>query len=59
MQKIKIGKEGWLEEGRQEERVEIALRMLETGNMGDEIICQLSGISRSELDKLKLKRKRA
>ena len=59
MNKLKIGREGWLEEGRQEgrqegiaeERHEVALRMLEDG-MSIAAICRITKLSRSAVNKL-------
>ena len=65
--KIKLGREGWLEEGivkgRQEgeqrgivkERSEIAQRMLADG-MDVEIICRITGLTRREVGRLAKKR---
>ena len=63
MQKIKLGKEGWLEEGlqkglqegRQEERAEVARRMLEDGAEAD-FILRMTGLTRKQLAQLRKKR---
>ena len=61
--KIKLGREGWLEEGivkgrqegRQEGIVEIARRMLADG-MDVDAICRITGLTRREVSKLAKKR---
>ena len=53
--KLKIGREGWLEEGEQagilKERQEVALRMLEKGMSVTEI-CSITKLSRNAVNKL-------
>ena len=55
MNKLKIGREGWLEEGEQagilKERQEVALRMLEKGMSVTEI-CSITKLSRNTVNKL-------
>ena len=55
MNRLKIGREGWLEEGRQEGRQEgveaVALRMLEKG-MSIAEICSITKLSRSVVNRL-------
>ena len=59
MNQLKIGREGWLEEGRQEgeqagiikERQEVALRMLEKG-MSIAEICSITKLSRNAVNRL-------
>ena len=61
MNKLKIGREGWLEEGeqagiikgRQEGIEEIALRMLEKG-ISIEEICRITKLSRNAVNRLEL-----
>ena len=59
MERIKLGQEGWLEEGRQEGRQEmseeIALHMLKDG-MDIETICRITKLSRSTVNKLEQER---
>lgn len=67
MRTVKIGQEGWLEqgfkkglaegkaEGKAEGMAEVALRMLAEG-MSIEVICRTTGLKRSDLTKLKQKR---
>ncbi len=67
MRTIKIGQEGWLEQGfkkglaegeakgKAEGKAEVALRMLEEG-MSVEVVCRTTGLKRSDLTKLKRKR---
>lgn len=67
MRTVKIGQEGWLEqgfkkgltegkaEGKAEGLAEVALSMLEEG-MSVEVICRTTGLKRSDLTKLKRKR---
>ena len=67
MQKIKLGKEGWLEEGLQkglqkglqeglqEGRAEVARRMLEDGAEAD-FILRMTGLTRKQLAQLRKKR---
>lgn len=65
MERIKLGQEGWLEEGltkgrqegRQESVEEIALRMLEDG-MDIEVICRITKLNRSTINKLGMRRKK-
>ena len=55
MNKLKIGREGWFEEGRQEGRQEgieaVALRMLEDG-MSIAAICRVTKLSRNAVNRL-------
>ncbi len=55
MNRLKIGREGWLEEGMQEGilkgRQEVALRMLEEG-MSVAAICRITKLSRNAVSKL-------
>ncbi len=55
MNQLKIGREGWLEEGEQagvfKERHEVALRMLEDG-MSIAAICRITKLSRSVVNRL-------
>ena len=55
MNRLKIGREGWLEEGRQEGRQEgveaVALRMLEDG-MSIAEICRITKLSRSVVNRI-------
>ena len=51
MKRLKIGREGWLEEGEQKKCEEIALRMLEDG-MDIKSICRITKLSRSKVSKL-------
>ena len=55
MNKLKIGREGWLEEGiikgEQRKCEEIALRMLEDG-MSVAAICRITKLSRNAVSKL-------
>ena len=53
MKRLKIGREGWLEEGEQKKCEDIALRMLEDG-MDIEAICRITKLSRSKVSKLEL-----
>ena len=66
MHTVKLGREGWLEqgfkkgmaegrtEGVNEGRSEVALRMIEEG-MSLEIVCRMTGLGRSELTRLQRK----
>ncbi len=55
MNRLKIGREGWLEEGiikgEQQKCKEIALRMLENG-MSVAEICRITNLSRNAVNKL-------
>ena len=51
MNKLKIGREGWLEEGRQEGIEAVALRMLKKGMSVTEI-CSITKLSRSAVNRL-------
>lgn len=55
MRTVKIGQEGWLEQGFKKGLAEVALRMLEEG-MSVEVICRTTGLKRSDLTRLKQKR---
>ena len=50
MKKIKIGREGWVEEGRQEGIKEVALRMIEK-DMSVEEICSITKLSHSAVNR--------
>ena len=56
MERIKLGREGWLEEGIEkgiEQGLEqVALRLLEKG-IGVAEICEITKLSRSKINKLK------
>ena len=51
MNRLKIGRKGWLEEGRQEGVEAVALRMLEDG-MSITVVCRLTKLSRSVVNRL-------
>ena len=55
MNQLKIGREGWFEEGEQagiiKERQEVALRMLEDG-MSVTAVCRITKLSRSVVNRL-------
>ena len=55
MNKLKIGREGWFEEGEQagiiKERQKVALRMLEDG-MSIAAICRITKLSRNAVSRL-------
>lgn len=53
MNKLKIGREGWLEEGRQEGIEAVALRMLKKGMSVTEI-CSITKLSRNAVSRLEL-----
>ena len=61
MERIKLGREGWLEEGMEKgiEKglVEVALRLLEKG-VSIEEVCDVTKLSRSKVIKLAKKQKR-
>ena len=61
MNRLKIGREGWLEEGEQagiiKERQKVALRMLEDG-MSVAAICRITKLSRNAVNRLEARRQR-
>ena len=58
MKKIKIGREGWVEEGRQEGIKEVALRMIEK-DMSVEEICSITKLSHSAVNRLEQESRKA
>ena len=55
MNELKIGREGWLEEGRQEGIEAVALRLLEKG-MSVAEICSVTKLSRNVVNRLERER---
>ena len=51
MNRLKIGREGWLEEGRQEGVEAVALRMLKDG-MSIAVVCRITKLSRSVVNRI-------